>query len=50
VEVFLTQSTSGVSPVSSIDEIYIGDGTLGPKTLALRQKYRNFLKEHAEFF
>jgi branched-subunit amino acid aminotransferase/4-amino-4-deoxychorismate lyase len=48
-EVFLTQSTSGVSPVSSIDGIDVSDGKLGENTEALKKKFEEYMQMNAEF-
>ena len=38
-EVLLTSSVRGVAPVLSLDSVPVGDGTVGPVTVALRAAY-----------
>ena len=44
-EVFLTSTTGGVIPVSTVDRNTIGDGTIGKVTESLRKFYENILNE-----
>jgi branched-subunit amino acid aminotransferase/4-amino-4-deoxychorismate lyase len=45
-EAFLTSSTKGVMPVIEIEDIVIGDGTVGEMTLDLHQSFNHHLTEH----
>ncbi len=47
-EVFLSSSSRGIIPVIEIDETPIGDGRVGPTTLALREAYQDWVAEHLE--
>ncbi len=47
-EVFLTQSTSGISPVAYIDDKAVSNGMTGPLTQSLIETYTDFLNKHAE--
>ena len=40
-EIFLTQSTDGIIPVSSIDAHPVGDGSIGPQTLKIMDWYEH---------
>lgn len=48
-EVFLTQSTTGISAVGSINGIAIGEGSVGPRTSELQERYANELHARALF-
>lgn len=48
-EVFVTQSTSGVTPVLSISQQLIGDGQPGIRTLAIQKAYRDCIRARAEY-
>lgn len=45
-EAFLSSSSRGIIPVIEIDEMLIGDGRVGPTTLALRKAYQDWVAEH----
>lgn len=47
-EVFLTSSSRGIIPVIELDGKAIGDGTVGPITLALREAYQHWVEAHLE--
>ena len=47
-EAFLTSSSRGILPVIAIDGITIGSGKPGAKTLALRQRYAEWVDDHLE--
>jgi branched-chain amino acid aminotransferase len=42
-EVFVTGTTAGVLPVIRIDQTSIGDGVIGPKTLALQERFESIV-------
>ncbi|HSR72556.1 MAG TPA: aminotransferase class IV, partial [Kiloniellales bacterium] len=43
-EAFLTSSTNFVLPVTRIDGNPVGDGRVGPLTLALREHYMDYMR------
>jgi branched-chain amino acid aminotransferase len=47
-EAFVTSSSRAIIPVIAIDEITIGSGKLGAKTLALRERYVSWVNNHLE--
>lgn len=47
-EAFLSSSSRGIIPVIEIDETLIGDGRVGPTTLALRKAYQDWVADHLE--
>lgn len=47
-EAFLSSSSRGIIPVIEIDEAPVGDGQVGPTTLALRKAYQDWVAEHLE--
>lgn len=47
-EAFVTSSSRAITPVVSIDGIPIGDGKPGTKTLALLERYVDWVKNHLE--
>jgi branched-chain amino acid aminotransferase len=47
-EAFVTSSSRAIIPVIAIDEITIGSGKLGAKTLALRKRYISWVNNHLE--
>lgn len=47
-EAFITSSSRGVVPVVEIDQTKIGDGKPGSQTLAIRQAYNAWVKQHLE--
>ncbi|MDE2635278.1 MAG: aminotransferase class IV [Chloroflexota bacterium] len=47
-EAFLSSSSRGIIPVIEIDEMPIGDGRVGPTTLALRKAYQDWVADHLE--
>ncbi len=49
-EAFLTQTSHGIVPVTSIDQQQIGNGKVGLTTERLREYYRNFMEVGAEPF
>lgn len=47
-EAFLSSSSRGIIPVIEIDKMPIGDGRVGPTTLALRKAYQDWVADHLE--
>jgi branched-chain amino acid aminotransferase len=47
-EAFITSSSRGIIPVVMIDQIVLGDGTPGPQTRLLRQRYDAWVREHLD--
>ena len=47
-EAFITSSSRGVIPVIEIDDIRIGDGTPGTRTMAIRRAYNRWVSDHLE--
>ncbi|MDE2853619.1 MAG: aminotransferase class IV [Chloroflexota bacterium] len=47
-EMFLSSSSRGIIPVVELDRIVIGDGRVGPTTLALREAYQQWVEAHLE--
>jgi len=47
-EAFITSSSRGIIPVVAIDGITIGSGKPGVKTVALRERYLNWVNAHLE--
>jgi branched-chain amino acid aminotransferase len=47
-EAFITSSSRGIIPVVVIDETTLGNGTPGPRTRSLRQRYDIWVREHLE--
>lgn len=47
-EAFLSSSSRGIIPVIEIDEILIGDGRVGPTTVALRNAYQEWVADQLE--
>ncbi len=47
-EVFLSSSSRGIVPVVELDGRRIGDGRVGPATLALRSAYQHWVDDHLE--
>ncbi|HLV35533.1 MAG TPA: aminotransferase class IV [Spirillospora sp.] len=47
-EAFITSSSRGVIPVIEIDGQPIGDGTPGPRTMAIRRAYNKWVEAHLE--
>lgn len=45
-EVFVTQSTTGITPVVEIDGIPIGSGTVGPQCQALQDAFIKYFNRH----
>ncbi|MDU2096068.1 MAG: D-amino-acid transaminase [Negativicoccus succinicivorans] len=44
-EVFYTSTTAGIIPVLKIDKETVGDGTIGPVTKALQERYAGLMAE-----
>ena len=44
-EVFYTSTTAGIIPVLEIDKETVGDGTIGPVTKALQERYAGLMAE-----
>jgi branched-chain amino acid aminotransferase len=47
-EAFLTSSSRGVIPIIEIDDIQIGEGVPGPRTMAIRRAYSRWVEEQLE--
>ncbi len=47
-EAFITSSSRGIIPVIAIDEISIGDGAPGPRTMAIRRVYNKWVEANLE--
>jgi len=47
-EVFLSSSSRGIIPVVELDNMPIGDGSVGALTLALRAAYQRWVVDHLE--
>ena len=47
-EVFVTQSTTGITPVTQVDDKVIGSGKAGPNTLRLQKAYWELVEKISE--
>ena len=47
-EVFLTGTAAEVIGVNKIDQTTIGDGSVGPITAKLTEKFRSLVRENAD--
>lgn len=47
-EAFVTSASRGIVPVVQIDDVTLGDGTPGPFTRALRDRYLDWTRKHLE--
>jgi branched-chain amino acid aminotransferase len=47
-EAFMTSSSRGVIPIINIDGQQIGDGTPGPRTMAIQRAYNRWVQAHLE--
>lgn len=47
-EAFITSSSRGVVPVVELDGYKLGDGLPGPKTMAIRYAYLQYLEKHLQ--